>query len=81
MGISPDDIELRSAQWEEHLPKGEGFLDVDAISHKYFKASKAGKCRFDPGGKVLELILALSHNKYDIALTNSLRDDSEPLQV
>lgn len=80
MGLNPDDVELRSAQWEELLPKGLGNLDVDAVSQRYFKMVR-GKRRFEAGGKVLELILAISHELYEIAHTNSIRDDSVPLQV
>ncbi|KAF8235097.1 hypothetical protein L208DRAFT_1376630 [Tricholoma matsutake] len=61
LALTPDDVELRSANWEEYLPKGEGHFDCDAISDWYFK--------------VLELVLALPYEKYEIAYQHSIEDD------
>jgi hypothetical protein len=77
--LAPDDVELRSTNWEEYLPKGEGQHDYDAISDRYFKVLK-GKRRFESGSKVLELVLALPYEKYEIAYQRSIEDD-EPRQV
>ena len=79
LALTPDDVELRSANWEEYLPKGEGHFDCDAISNQYFKVLK-GKRQFESGLKVLELVLALPYEKYEIAYQHSIEDD-EPQQV
>ena len=72
--LTPDDVELCSANWEEYLLKGEDHLDCDMISNWYFKVSK-GKRQFESGSKVLELVLALPFKKYEIAYQHSIEDD------
>ena len=77
--LTVGDVELRTEQWEELLPKGEGRFDVDAIAAKLFKKAAGGKLRFAP--KLIHLVLALPYEKYDIAVANSLREDVDPLKV
>jgi len=81
MDLRIDDLELRLNNWEEVLPKGEGHLDVDAISARYFKIVK-GKRRFDAGSKELELVLALSFEAYEDAEKLAAgEDEPKPLLV
>ena len=80
LNLSVDDVELRSTTWEEYIPKGDGYRDVDAIADWYFKVNR-GKKRFDAGAKVLELALALPNEKYEFALAHSQGSEDEPVQV
>jgi hypothetical protein len=76
--LTVNDVELRTEQWEELLPKGAGALDVDAIAGKLYKKVNAhGKSRFT--SKLVNLVLAISYEQYDIALANSLREDADHL--
>jgi hypothetical protein len=76
MKLTVDDVELRTEQWEELLPKGEGRLNVDAIAAKLHK-KVGGKLRFAP--KLIHLVLALPYEKYDVALAHSLGEGAERL--
>jgi hypothetical protein len=76
--LTVEDVELRTVQWEELLPKGDGAKDIDAVSAKFYKTVR-GKKRFDP--KLHEMVLALPYDKYDLALINSLREDVDVLDT
>jgi hypothetical protein len=75
--LAVDDVELRMEQWEELLPKGEGALDVDAIIGELYKKVK-GKLRF--AGKLVQLVLAISYEQYDVALASSVTEDIDDLE-
>jgi hypothetical protein len=79
LALTTDDVELWAGNWEEYLPKGEGYQDVDAIADRYFKTVK-GKKRFEAGARTLELILALPHEQYEISYQRSI-EDHETLQA
>ena len=69
-----DDVELRSATWEEYLPRAEGANDIDAIASRFFKIVR-GKRKFERGKKPLELVLALPYDLYETALAH--REEAE----
>jgi len=77
--LGMDDVELRSTTWEELLPKGAGVYDVDIIADRYFKIVK-GKRTFvndKSGQKPLEIVLALPHEKYEVAVSYKEEKEAE----
>lgn len=76
LSLTVEDVELRFKNWLELMPR---VPDVDAISEKFFtvKGKNTAK-KFNPGQGV-DLILAISYEKYELAVTHSLAEDSEPV--
>jgi hypothetical protein len=68
MALEPKMVKLCNPQWEEFIGR-----DAPAVRHLFVKTSKGGKEIFDRK-KVLELVLALGHKVYNIALVRSNKE-------
>jgi hypothetical protein len=72
MVLSTDDITLRTTEWEELLPRGEGHRDIDAI---YKPGKGKGKRAPSANAKATEVFVVIPLDKYHDALERHERNE------
>jgi hypothetical protein len=75
MPLLPEDVKLRTLQWEEIVPGDE--RDVDVIKLYFSKKKGKGQALSIDWSKVLDVILALRFETYDLAIAKIQQDKEQ----